>query len=249
MARPNDPDINFRLPKVPFPLIAAVLVVASFALIPPAMALLSRQSYKPRPRVHLFQGMDHTVASKPQESSVVFEDERAMRPRVAGTVARGELREDDHFYRGFKVVDGETEFFRGFPEGFEVSDRTMLRGQKKFDTFCYPCHGKDGYGKGPIHQRANWLSARDPGNNSWVPPSNLHTIDPTSGQLQYGSELYEDGRMYNTITYGIRNMAGYGHVINEEDRWAIVLYIRALQRSQNAELVDVPADRVEILGR
>lgn len=249
MARPNDPDINFRLPKLPYPLLAAALVLVSFALIPPAMAIMSRQSIKDRPRVHLFQGMDHTVALKPQESSVVFADGRAMRPRVPGTVARGELREDDHFYRGYHVVDGETVFFSGFPEGFEVSDRMMLQGQEKFNTFCYPCHGKDGYGEGPVHLRASYLSMRDSANNAWVPPSNLHAVDPNTGKLQYGSELYVDGRLFNTITHGIRNMAAYGHVIGEEDRWAIILYIRALQRSQSAKLEDVPADKVEILGR
>ncbi|WP_428387428.1 c-type cytochrome [Mucisphaera sp.] len=249
MAKPNDPDINLRLPKPPFLLVAAILVVTAFALIPPSMAALSRQTKKENPRIHLFQGMDHNLAPKAQSSSVVFADGRAMRPRVTGTVARGELREDDHFYRGYQVVDGETVYYTGFPEGFEVSDRTMMRGMVKFNTFCYPCHGKDGYGNGPVHIRANWLSQRDPSNNAWVPPSNLHAIDPTTNLPQYGSELYADGKMYNVITHGIRNMAGYGHKIKTEDRWAIVLYIRALQRSQNANLADVPADKVELLGR
>ncbi|MEQ9461047.1 MAG: cytochrome c [Phycisphaeraceae bacterium] len=249
MARPNDPDINYRLPKVPFVLIAAILIVCAFALIPPSLAALARQSMSDQPRVHLFQGMDHSIAPKAQDASTVFADGRAMRPRVVGTVARGELREDDHYYRGYRVENGETVYFRGFPEVFEISDRTMNLGMKEYNTSCFPCHGKDGYGNGPVHIRASWLSQRDPANNAWVPPSNLHAVDPTAGKPQYGPELYEDGRLFNVITHGIRNMAGYGHKLNEEDRWAIILYIRAMQRSQHASLADVPADKVEALGR
>jgi mono/diheme cytochrome c family protein len=51
-----------------------------------------------------------------------------------------------------------------------------------------------------------------------------------------------DGHLYNTIVNGIRNMPGYGTQIPVEDRWAIVAYMRALQRSQNAGVDDVPAD-------
>ena len=49
------------------------------------------------------------------------------------------------------------------------------------------------------------------------------------------------GQLFNTITYGIRNMAGYGSQIPTEDRWAIAAYVKALQRSQNAQPSDVPA--------
>ncbi|HMO43359.1 MAG TPA: cytochrome c, partial [Phenylobacterium sp.] len=50
------------------------------------------------------------------------------------------------------------------------------------------------------------------------------------------------GQIYNTITHGIRNMAGYESQISVQDRWAIALYVKALQRSQNARESDVPAD-------
>jgi mono/diheme cytochrome c family protein len=43
-----------------------------------------------------------------------------------------------------------------------------------------------------------------------------------------------DGELYSTIYNGIRTMPSYRHQIPVEDRWAIVAYIRALQRSQNA---------------
>jgi mono/diheme cytochrome c family protein len=68
---------------------------------------------------------------------------------------------------------------------------------------------------------------------TWTPPSSLHT-DLVRGRAA--------GHLFNTITNGIRNMPGYGSQIPVEDRWAVVAYMRALQRSQAASVDDVPID-------
>jgi hypothetical protein len=68
---------------------------------------------------------------------------------------------------------------------------------------------------------------------TWTPPSSYHT------DLVRGRPV---GHLFNTITYGIRNMPEYGSQIPVEDRWAIVLYVRALQRSQDAGVGDVPPE-------
>ena len=68
---------------------------------------------------------------------------------------------------------------------------------------------------------------------TWTPPTSFHT------------DLIRerpDGHLYNTISNGIRNMPAYGSQISVADRWAIVAYVRALQRSQNATVDDVPED-------
>ena len=51
-----------------------------------------------------------------------------------------------------------------------------------------------------------------------------------------------DGQIYDVISNGLRNMPSYGHQVMPADRWAIVIYLRALQRSQNAAISDVPED-------
>src|SRR5262249_43750602 len=51
-----------------------------------------------------------------------------------------------------------------------------------------------------------------------------------------------DGQIFNTITYGKNLMGAYGGLVPVEDRWAIVAYVRALQRSHLASIDDVPAD-------
>ena len=50
-----------------------------------------------------------------------------------------------------------------------------------------------------------------------------------------------DGHLFNVVTHGIRSMPAYGYKVPADDRWAIVLYVRALQLSRNAPLDAVPA--------
>jgi hypothetical protein len=70
----------------------------------------------------------------------------------------------------------------------------------------------------------------------WVPPSNLHDAE---------RKARPDGHLYNTVTNGIRNMAGYGaSIVRAEDRWAVVAYVRALQLSQDAPADSVPAEKL-----
>jgi hypothetical protein len=47
-----------------------------------------------------------------------------------------------------------------------------------------------------------------------------------------------NGQLFNTISNGFNTMNGYAAQIPHADRWAIVLYVRALQRSQNASQED-----------
>ena len=68
---------------------------------------------------------------------------------------------------------------------------------------------------------------------TWVPPSSFHDPPATTRPV---------GHLFNTITNGIRKMPAYGSQIRVEDRWAIVAYVRALQRSQRADLRDVAVE-------
>ena len=157
-----------------------------------------------------------------QEVNPLFADRRAMRPLVPGTIAQNDLRTDDHLYRG--LVKGEWALTFPMP----VTDAVMQRGRERFDIYCAAFHGLSGYGDGMTARRA--VALNTPG---WVQPSSYHT------DLVRGRPV---GHLFNTITYGIRTMPSYSAQIPVEDRWAIVAYVRARQRSQASPMADVPVD-------
>lgn len=205
--------------KIPLWIHMIFLVLTLAAFVPPFLIARARYSKSPDPRVHPIPDMDKMPYYRPQTANVAFRDGRAMRLPVAGTVARGELREDDHYWRG-KVGDG---WAAEFPPQVPVTMDLMKRGQDRFGIFCSPCHGYDGSGEGMVAIRAKQVSEA-----TWVDPINLHTAGAD------GPASQRVGQIFNTITHGVRNMPPYGPQVPVADRWAIVAYVRALQRSQNA---------------
>ena len=157
------------------------------------------------------------------EASALFADGRAMRPRVPGTVARGEREHDAHFLEG---REGE-ELATTFP--MEVTRATLLRGRERFDVFCSACHDRAGTGNGIVVQRG-----------LKQPPSfhveRLRAAPP--------------GYFFDVITRGFGAMYDLADRIPPADRWAIVAYVRALQLAQGADAQTLPAsdrERLEAL--
>ena len=204
-------------------LTAIVVILVALSWIPVALALRARVVKKTEPRIHIIPDMDNQPKVKAQSRFMLFADRRGMRPPVAGTVARGSLIGDSSLEFGRTADDVWVE---AIP--VEMSMSVLERGRKRYDIFCSPCHGLSGYGDGMVARRADQLQE-----GTWTPPTSFHT------------ELIRErpaGHIYNTISNGIRNMPAYGSQIPVDDRWAIVAYVRALQRSQNATIDDVPAD-------
>ena len=195
--------------------VSAVLVVlATLALLPFACIYKARNTHSPLPRVHLVQGMDNQPRYKSQQVNSLFADRREERPAVAGTVARGHLDEDDGLNRGLR--DGK--WIETFP--VPVTPRLLKRGSERFWIYCAPCHGLAGYGDGIVAVRADRLQE-----GTWVPPSSMHAATVLARPV---------GHLFNSITNGVRTMPSYGSQIPVSDRWAIVAYVRALQRSRHS---------------
>lgn len=207
------------------------LVIISF--IPAAMISRARNTNSGTPRINLIPDMDYQPKFLPQSANAMFADGRAMRPTPEGSVARGDLREEDVRWRG-RGDDGE--FVARIPDTvqreFGSWEALLARGRQEYGIYCSVCHGVSGYGNGAVHVRA--LELMELGKAQWTPPTSLHDQVPRERT---------DGHIFNTITNGIRNMPAYGSQISAEDRWAIVGYVRALQRSQRATTGDVPADQ------
>lgn len=149
------------------------------------------------------------------EASDFFQDGKSARPLVAGTVPRGRLQEDSTFDTG--KTDGKLA-----TEIPLTIDRALLeRGQERFNIYCSVCHGRVGAGDGMIVQRG------------FRQPPSYHTDRLRS---------LPDGHYFDVITNGFGTMPSYRVQLPLRDRWAVVAYVRVLQRSQNATLNDVPAD-------
>src|SRR5262245_32957490 len=201
---------------------AVLLVLATLAALPFACIYRARHMHTTLPRIHLVQGMDNQPRDEAQQVNPFFADTREERPEVAGTIARGRLDEDDAFYRG--VRNGQ--FVETFPVA--VTSALLERGSDRYNIYCTPCHGMAGFGDGIVAVRADRLQE-----GTWVPPSSLH--DPTVLARPVG-------HLFNSITNGIRTMPSYGPQIPVSDRWAIVAYVRALQRSRHTPVAVLTAE-------
>ncbi len=213
---------------MPKPLRYILLFVAVMAMVPPALVAQLRAVHSTKPRVHLVQDMDNQPKFRAQQANPLFADGRAMRPPVAGTVARGHLNDDEHFERG--IVGGQ--WAATFPSQVPVDMALLDRGRERFNIYCRPCHGAAGYGDGMVNLRAMELMNLGTNGTTWVQPKSLH---------EQAIREQPVGQTFNSITNGVRNMPPYGSQITVRDRWAIVAYVRALQRSQNARESDAAA--------
>ena len=212
------------MPQLPRILVYMLLIGGCLALIPPLVFARMRATPSPNRPIHIFYDMDFQPKFKTQAPNPLFADGRAMRPPVEGTVARGESYVDTHLYEGVAAGGWATTL----PGSMAMDEATLQRGHQRFDIYCSACHGYAGFGDGAVNQRAMELvaNANGPVNGTqWVAAKSLHD-ETTRNQPM--------GQLFNTITHGIRNMAGYGSQITVEDRWAIAAYVKALQLSQDA---------------
>jgi hypothetical protein len=160
--------------------------------------------------------MDVQPRYQPLQESTFFLDGRASRPLPPGTVPYGSLVEEDAYYTGL-TEDGM--LVETIP--VEITLELLERGRERYDIFCSPCHGLDGYGQGMVVQRG------------FPAPQSFH-ID----RLRQAP----DGHYYNVITNGFGRMYSYDYRVPYNDRWAITAYIRVLQFSQQASLEELPTE-------
>ena len=206
-----------------------LLVFALSVVVVMAMAG-KRGSTSRNPPIEIFSDMDRQGKLRPQTVSDFFPDGMSSRLPVAGTIARSRpyrINDKDVYpYEDSPVntgkIPGTTNFVETIP--LAVTTKLMERGQQRFNIYCSPCHGALGDGKGITTKLGMTVIA------------DLHDGGTRKVVQQ------PDGQIFNTITYGKTLMGAYGGVIPVEDRWAIIAYVRALQRSHLATIDDVPAD-------
>jgi hypothetical protein len=192
-------------------LLILVLATTLVALVAGPRGGLTRR----RP-IEIFPDMNRQAKLLPQKPDDFFADGRASQLPVPGTIARNSSYENWPLYTG--RVSGLTNFVETSP--LPLTRALLERGRQRFQITCSPCHGEQADGNGIVHKFGMTIVA------------NLH--DKRIVEMA-------DGEIFDTVTYGKGLMGGYGGVMPAEDRWAVIAYLRALQRAQLGTLDDVPA--------
>jgi mono/diheme cytochrome c family protein len=179
--------------------------------------------------LEVFQDMDHQYKVRYQQPSNFFADGQASRKPVAGTIPMGHevLRSKEQADRALEPgsyfatgLIGDY-FGQGFPEQVRIDGELLRRGEERYGIYCSVCHGLSGDGKGVVG--AYWLGGMLP---------------PTANLVDARVSALPEGKIFHTITHGQGLMGPYGGNIPVEDRWAIVAFVRALQKSQAADAKD-----------
>lgn len=195
-----------------------------------------RGSKSTKPPIEIFPDMDHQAKYKPQGANSFFNDGRDDRSVPVNTVARGNyFNQAEVFSADFSDPTlGDIVFNQGKnPDGsfvdnipLEVTHELMELGQQKYEIFCISCHGAAGDGNGVTK------------------PYGILATSYHDDRLR----KVEDGYIYEVITNGYNQMYGLKGRMTPEERWATVLYVRALQRSQNSKAEDLSAAQRTKLG-
>jgi mono/diheme cytochrome c family protein len=160
------------------------------------------------------QDMHNQPKFKPLAMNTFYPDDRSARPLVVGTVAREDERADQYFYTG--KINGQP----GTELPFPLTPAVLERGRERYNIYCSPCHSEIGDGNGMVVQRG------------FKRPPSYHTDRLRQAPI---------GHFFDVMTNGFGGMSEYKSQVSPADRWAIAVYIRALQLSQDATRADVPA--------
>ena len=144
-----------------------------------------------------------------QETSNFFEDGFGMRKPVEGTIARG--------YLPYPFKDDPENAGKLLVNPLIPNEENLAVGKEKYNIYCSPCHGYLGQGDSRL-------------NDQFPNPPSLHSEK---------SRTWTDGRIYHVIAEGQNIMPAYKNQLSRQERWAVVNYIRVLQRSLNAKETDL----------
>ena len=173
-----------------------------------------------KPPIHLNPNMDFQPKNTAQSDSLKFPSNVVPwgnEESLVNPVERNDyLQENPVIYVG---KDSSGQWVEKIP--VQVNHKLINRGQNRYNIYCTPCHGLDGSGNAAVTQRG------------WMKPAPYWDDRIVN---------YTDGKLYDIVKNGIRSMPGYKQQLNVSDRWAIVSYIRALQKTKLTKIQDVPAE-------
>jgi mono/diheme cytochrome c family protein len=166
---------------------------------------------KKSPEWEYFPDMYDSPAREAQEFDPTAPNKVGGRLPVEGTVP---VEHTPYEFKGPNLDDQRVKDLK-VPDQIKLTEANLKRGESQFQIFCYPCHGPQGEGNGPV------IGPPGGGKFNYSPNMNVH-----------GTYAYlNDGQVYHVITNGNGQMPAYASMISEEDRWKIVLYVRKLKET------------------
>jgi mono/diheme cytochrome c family protein len=165
---------------------------------------------KQKPALEYMPDMAYGPTVHAQNEDLMNPGYTSMRMPVEGTVPRGFT---PYRYAVEESLVAQRELVNPLPRSTDV----LGRGQRVYMTYCVVCHGEKGDGQG-------YIVPKFP-----MPPSLLSA--KVSG--------WPDGRIFHIVTRGQNLMPNYASQILPEDRWAVIHYVRALQRAGNPTAQDL----------
>jgi mono/diheme cytochrome c family protein len=176
--------------------------------------------------IEVFPDMDRQAKFKSQTKNSFFNDNSADRLPVVGTAVRGNLIDQVNVFStkpnflSEEVKSGKNtagEWLTSIPKGVDVDISLMRLGKEKYDIHCAICHGTYGNGLGVT-------------SHFGLAPRNLSDASQAGTYLESAAP-WTDGQIYNAISMGSASgiMLGLKDKLTPRERWAIVLYLRALQ--------------------
>jgi mono/diheme cytochrome c family protein len=184
-----------------------------------------------QPPFEIFPDMNYQDKVKDQQPSHFFADGNSARLPIPGTVAMEMPTVNDYWATG-KWDD--THWGNGIPihpatdggRALAIDEANLARGRERYNISCAVCHGAAGDGQGVVTK---------------------YGLNGVAGYHNDRLRQASDGDIFNTISNGKGQMLGYGYNITIDDRWRIVMYVRALQRSEYAPYSDAtPEEQAEL---
>jgi cytochrome c5 len=173
--------------------------------------------------------MKHQPKVITQHGSAFFADNRGDHPLIPGTIPAGYNLPGRYLQTGVNNVNTGSTFtseptyadtgvmgeFYGDGIPLEVNEKFLQRGRERYEIFCAVCHDRSGSGNGI---------------------AKAYGLATVASIIDDRIKAQPDGQIYATITNGKNTMGAYGPSIATEDRWAIVSYVRALQKGQSVKV-------------
>lgn len=166
------------------------------------------------PQLEYMPDMYRQLSLRPQEQDPTAPAGVGMRQPPAGTVPRD--------YEPYMAGPADTSIANAMSNPLQPTRDVLEAGRKYFNNYCIVCHGARGDGRGFIVPKMT------------MPPPLF------SEKVMHWS----DGRIYHVISHGQGLMMSYATQLLPEQRWAIIHYVRALQRAAHPTPDDLAASKM-----